>query len=167
MRQCSQAKTLLQKKKGKDPLYGLWPLCILCALLLFAGCTEDAGPPGEKPEPPGVLIEYSRSGGIAGVMDYAVVFSDGWVVYNSTYHGTGGFTLGAADMDLLRGLIRDADIPGLEDNYPAPVPGADYYAYRIIVGNRTISTETTGIPPPLVPVITTMDELIARHGAST
>lgn len=164
MRQCSQAKILPPRKKGKDPVYGLWALCVLLAFLLLAGCAEEAAPPGGKPEPPGVLIEYSRTGGIAGVMDYAVVFSDGWVVYNSTHHGTGGFNLGAGDMELLRGLIRDADIPGLKDSYPAPVPGADYYAYRIIIGNRTISTETTGIPAPLVPVITTMDELILRHG---
>ncbi|OPX68294.1 MAG: hypothetical protein A4E37_00972 [Methanoregulaceae archaeon PtaB.Bin056] len=164
MRQCSQAQIPKPRKKGRYPLYGLWALCVLLAFLLLAGCTEEAVPPGEKPEAPGVLIEYSRTGGIAGVMDYAVVFSDGWVVYNSIHHGTGGFYLGARDMELLRGLIRDADIPGLLDSYPAPVPGADYYAYRIIVGNRTISTETTGIPAPLVPVITTMDELISRHG---
>jgi len=141
---------------------GISAIFILLLFLLLAGCSEDTPPAFEGPQPPGVLVDYSKAGGIAGVLDHLVVFSDGQVVY-STREGSGAFILPPGDLDLLRGLIRDADIPGLKDEYPAPLPGADYFIYTIIIGNRTITTETTGIPAPLVPVITTLDGMISEQ----
>lgn len=166
MRRFPRANPLPAPGRKKIPWYGLSGLCVLLACILLAGCMDEALPAGEKPSPPGVLIEYSRTGGIAGFSDYMVVFSDGWVVYNSTHHGTGGFSLENRDVDLLRGLIRDANIPSLKDEYPAPVQGADYITYVIVVGNRTITMETTGVPAQMVPVITTMDDLLSSHGSA-
>lgn len=167
MKRCSQAKILPPEGKRETRLLGFFVVCVLFAFPLIAGCTENPVPSQNKPTPPGVVVEYSRTGGIAGFSDYMVVFSDGWVVYNSTHYGTGGFTLEGRDMEILRGLVRDADIPNLKDSYPAPVPGADYFAYTITVGNRTITTETTGIPAPLMPVITTLDEILSSHRATS
>lgn len=141
---------------------GIYTVLILFLLLFFAGCTEDNTPSTEVPPPPGVLVDYQRTGGIAGVSDHIVVFSDGQVVY-STRQGSGAYILSPGDLDILRGLIRDADIPSLKDEYPAPQPGADYFAYTLVVGNRMITTETTGIPEPLSPVIITLDGLISNR----
>lgn len=141
---------------------GLSALIILIFLLVLAGCSEDTTPVVEEPQPPGILIDYTRTGGIEGVMDHIVIFSDGQVVY-STREGSGAYVLSQGDMDILSGLIRDADIPSLNSGYPAPVQGADYFTYTLVIGNRTITTETTGIPAPLLPLITAMDGLISNH----
>lgn len=140
---------------------GIYTILILIILLFFAGCSNETPQNPEVPQPPGVLVDYQRTGGIAGVSDHTVVFSDGQVVY-STREGSGAFILSPGDLDILRGLIRDADIPSLKDSYPAPQQGADYFTYTLVVGNRMITTETTGIPESLSPVITTLDGLISN-----
>lgn len=132
---------------------------ILLAFLFLAGCTDTSKPTGEEPQPPAVLVDYQRTGGIAGFSDHVVVFSDGQVVY-STRTSTGAYILSPGDVEILRGLIRDANFPALADNYPAPAPGADYFTYSIMVGNRVVTTETTGIPDELLPLITNLDEMI-------
>jgi len=141
---------------------GIYTVLILLLLLFFAGSTDDNTPSYELPQPTELLLEYQRTGGIAGVSDHRVVVSDGQGVY-STRQGSGAYILSPGDLDILRGLIRDADIPSLKDEYPAPQPGADYFTYTLVVGNRTITTETTGIPEPLSPVIITLDGLISTR----
>ncbi|MCU0632243.1 MAG: hypothetical protein MUC66_04615 [Methanolinea sp.] len=166
MRQILQVDILPAPEKRRFPRAGLSVILILLAFLIVAGCSEDTTPAGEKPQPPGVLVEYTRTGGIAGFADHLVVFSDGQVVY-STREGSGAFLLSPGDLDLLRGLIRDADIPNLKDEYPALVPGADYFTYILVIGNRTITTETTGVPASLTPVISTLDGMLSGRGASS
>lgn len=71
--------------------------------------------------------------------------------------------LGQEDMDRLRRLLRDAETAGLNGSYPAPAPGADYISYTLVFGNRTIMTETTGVPEALVPLLEFLDDTLSAN----
>jgi len=132
------------------------------ALAVFSGCTDDSGSAGPVTEAPALLVDYSRTGGIAGFSDRLVIYSDGEAVYQ-TRQGSGAFKLGAEEMERLHGLLRDAEAAGLNGTYPAPSPGADYFSYMLVFGNQTITTETTGVPEDLVPLLTFLDETLAAN----
>ncbi|MCQ8894375.1 MAG: hypothetical protein NQU46_07075 [Methanolinea sp.] len=146
----------------RDALLAVLLVLATLACVLVAGCTQKPVSEGPIAEPPALLVDYSRSGGIAGFFDRVVIYSNGHVVYQ-TREGSGMFILDEVTLERLRSLIRDADVPNLNTSYPAPSPGADYFSYTLVFGNRTITTETTGVPPPLMPVIVTIDEILATH----
>jgi hypothetical protein len=137
-------------------------LVLTFALAVFSGCTDDSGPAGPVTEAPALLVDYSRTGGIAGFSDRLVIYSDGEAVYQ-TRQGSGAFKLGAEEMERLHGLLRDAEAAGLNGTYPAQSPGADYFSYLLVFGNQTIMTETTGVPEDLVPFLTFLDEILAAN----
>ncbi len=91
-----------------------------------------------------------------------VIYSDGEVVFQ-THQRSGAFMLGQEDMDRLRRLLRDAETAGLNGSYPAPAPGADYISYTLVFGNRTIMTETTGVPEALVPLLEFLDDTLSAN----
>ncbi|MDI6718046.1 MAG: hypothetical protein QMD46_00325 [Methanomicrobiales archaeon] len=120
-------------------------------ILLAAGCTEGTPSP--------VLVEYSRTGGIAGFDDHLVVHENGTAVL-SRRTVEGAFFLDPTIMDVLRDDLEAADFPSLDERYPAPSPGADYITYRITYRNRTVTAETTAVPERLEPAIRTLDRII-------
>ncbi len=128
-------------------------LCIFFAVLalLAAGCTESTTS--------AVLVEYSRTGGIAGFDDHLIVYENGTAVLTRrTVEGT--FVLDSVILDILRDDLEAADFPTLDKQYPAPSPGADYITYRITYRNRTVTAETTAVPEQLEPAIRTLDNII-------
>jgi hypothetical protein len=121
---------------------------------------------GEKPEVPDILVEYKRTGGIAGFQDQMVVFEKGQVVYSrkdnySRKVNAGTFTVPAETLHRIRALLENADFPALAPHYPAASPGADYFFYSLTYREKTVTTETGGIPPRLEPVIMQLDALLA------
>lgn len=139
--------------------------CILI-LLLGSGCTSPPPADGDNPPAPDILVEYQRTGGIAGFEDHLVVFENGQAIYTrreipgSTPAGI--FYLSEKEMAELQRLLEEADFPNLASRYPAPVPGADYFTYSITYKGKTVTTETTGVPPALAPVIGQLDYLLAE-----
>jgi hypothetical protein len=134
----------------------------IIALLLAAGCSSR--PPGEveKPPAPDILVEYRRTGGIAGFYDHLVIFTNGQAIY-ARKEGSGIFNLSGEEMGELKSLLDAADFPDLGLEYPAPAPGADYFGYTIIYKGKTVTTETGGVPPALAPVIGQLDYLLAEY----
>ena len=137
---------------------------ILVCLILGAGCSSPPADTGGKPQPPGILVQYQRTGGIAGFNDQMVVFENGQVVYSRTT-GSGTFTLTEESVKELEGILDRADFPSLAPDYPAESPGADYFFYVITYDGITVTTETGGEPPELVQVIMRLDSLLAEHSA--
>lgn len=135
---------------------------LLGVLLISAGCSTDSPGPGNPPGAPQVLVQYTRTGGIAGFDDRLVIFDNGQAVY-SRRNLTGEFLLPAGELGELRRLLDDAGFPSLESTYPAPSPGADYFSYTITYGNRTVCTETGGVPDVLVAVIGRLDAILAEY----
>ncbi len=132
------------------------------AALLTAGCISRPPGGGEKPPAPDMLVEYRRSGGIAGFDDHMVIFSNGQGIYTRR-EGSGIFSLSDNELSELTSLLDDADFPALAPDYPAPSPGADYFSYAITYQGKTVTTETGGVPPALAPVIGQLDYLLAEY----
>jgi hypothetical protein len=137
---------------------------ILVCIILAAGCSTPPAPAGEKPPPQNILVEYNRSGGIAGFDDRMVVFEKGDVVYSRRPPDKpGAFNLSPDELAELGEILERADFPSLAPDYPAATPGADYFSYEITYKGRTVTTETGGVPPELVPVIMRLDSLLTSY----
>lgn len=134
----------------------------LAALVFLAGCVTDTQEPGDSPSPPLLVVEYTRTGGIAAFDDRLVVFDNGQAVY-SRRNKTGEFTIPTAQLTELQTLLMNADFPSLALSYPAPSPGADYLQYNITYREKTVTTETGGVPDALLAVIGRLDALLADY----
>ena len=135
-------------------------------LTLGSGCSSRPPADGGNHSAPDIVVEYRRSGGIAGFDDHLVVFENGQAIYTRREAPgetpAGIFYLSDKDMAELRRLLEGADFPGLAPEYPAPAPGADYFTYTITYKGKTVTTETTGVPTALSPVIGQLDYLLAE-----
>ena len=139
-------------------------LIILYASVIFAGCMNEPQEPSTPENPPSILVDYVRTGGIAGVSDHLVIFGNGQGIY-STWNGSGEFELSSSEMDQLRDVFSIAGFDSLNGTYPAPTPGADYFTYRITYENQTVITQTTGVPDQLMPVIAYLDGIVGEQSA--
>jgi hypothetical protein len=135
---------------------------IMVAFLHTAGCTSPTFGPDTPYQPPEIVVQYSRTGGIAAFDDKLVIFDNGQAVY-SRRQVAGEFTLSPDELRELEALLIAADFPSLDPSYEAPAPGADYFQYTITYEGIAIATETEGIPDVLVPVLARLDELLGVH----
>ncbi len=133
-------------------------LVLLVIALICAGCTSEPSVPQKPANPPAVMVDYTRTGGIAGFSDHVVVFENGDVIFSTKDH-TGGFSLDANKLEDLEQAFKNARFTELNTTYPAPVAGADYFYYQITYRGHTVNTETTGIPDTLTDIINRMDSL--------
>jgi hypothetical protein len=148
-------RTKQEKMRGIS-LGGLVVLLVIA--LMCAGCTSEPSVPQKPSHPPAVMVDYTRTGGIAGFNDHIVVFENGDVIY-STRDRTGGFSLDAQKLHDLEQAFKNAHFTELNSTYPAPAAGADYFYYQITYGGHTVNTETTGVPETLTDIINRMDSL--------
>jgi hypothetical protein len=137
------------------------PVLLILAVSL-SGCVTEQPTNGNPSPPPGVMIDYHRTGGIAGFDDHLVVFENGEAVI-STRQGSGTFVLNAGSLKEIRDLMDKAQFTKLNSSYPAPFPGADYFSYEITYQGHTVTTEDSGVPEQLVPVIAELNEIVSAH----
>jgi hypothetical protein len=109
---------------------------IVAAALALTGCgAESSNPP---PTSGGGLdgpIEYSRSGGIAGVAETMTIQPDG-SGETATLQDTRAFQLGEEQLDRLEAAVADADLADVES--PERRRGADALEYGIAYGGNAI-----------------------------
>lgn len=130
--------------------------CLLIAGGSFAGCAVAAKP--------GVLIEYHRSGGFAGLDERLAVTPDGKATLTR-----GGRTLTfdltpEALRDLQR-IFEEAAFPTLRSRYLPDRKGNDLFEYVITCRGHTVRTMDTAVPESLQPVIQALNQLVARQGS--
>jgi hypothetical protein len=123
------------------------------ALPLFAGCA-----PVNTQAP--VLIEYQRSGGIAGRADRLVIHSDGTARLERRTTA-GDMTIAADTLAQLRALLQGIRFDTLRAEYLPPRPGADMYEYVLIYGGKRIRCVDTAIPSELGPLIQFLNGVLA------
>jgi hypothetical protein len=133
-------------------------IALICCTGVISGCVQMS-------ETSPLLVSYQRTGGIAGFSDDLSIYENGSVMVTRN-GGSGHCMLDDASMEGLRMIFIQADFAGLADNYPAPNQGADYFRYTVTYQGKTVTTETTGVPPSLEPVITMLDGLVTRCGPS-
>jgi hypothetical protein len=130
-----------------------WQLVVVAIVLpLGVGCA-----PVNSQAP--VLIEYQRSGGIAGRTDHVVIRGDG-TARLSRRADTADLTIPADSLARLRALLGRIPFDSLRAEYLPPRPGADLYEYIIIYGGRRVRTMDTAIPADLAPLIESLNAIL-------
>ena len=108
------------------------------------------------------LVEYHRSGGIAGRTDLLVVRSDGTA--RLSRRGTAvDFTVSSDTLQQLRALLAAVDFAHLRAEYLPTRPGADLYEYVVIHEGRQVRTMDTAVPDALQPLLQLLSGLVARR----
>ena len=93
------------------------------------------------PAAPGSFrVEYTRTGGIAGVSDTLVIRDDGSATLTSTHGISFNGTVSAAELSELKHVIA-TNLGGISSATLQPRSGAaDYFGYRLAVTNGTGTT---------------------------
>ncbi len=122
------------------------------ALLALAGCGDDSS--SATLDGP---IEYSRSGGIAGVVEQMVIQPDGRGE-TSTLNDKRAFQLSEEQRTELAAAVADADLPGVKS--PDKRPGADAFDYGITYGgNEIVWSDLTERPEGVDDVYSMLSDL--------
>ncbi|MDD4137580.1 MAG: hypothetical protein PHT99_06780, partial [Methanoregula sp.] len=118
---------------------------------------------GASQAPPVVMLDYHRTGGIAGIDDRLVIFDNGAAMI-STKSVSREFLVNQSELLRLNNLFGQAQFDSLEGTYTSR-GGEDFLHYSITYNNRTVITEDTATPSSLQPIITEMNAVIA-HGSA-
>lgn len=130
---------------------GLFVILVITAIAL-AGCLGIKTIPEPSPVNPTLLIDYQRSGGIAGIDDRLVVFDNGATLVQSRSMSR-EITLNRSNLQSITTIFDESRFVSLEGNFTSARGGADLMRYRISYRNKTVITEDTAIPSTLEPVI--------------
>jgi Heat shock protein len=122
-------------------------------LLVFSPAVPDS----EERDLP--VIEFSRTGGFAGFNDNIAVYPDGSAVVTRK-ETIARISLPDGTLQQLYTLFDDASFDELDDSYPAATPGNDYFSYTLVYNEKTVTTEDTGVPAVLEPIIRILGEII-------
>jgi hypothetical protein len=132
-----------------------YPVLIIILCIIAAGCLGVRTPPVSHPAPPAVLVDYHRSGGIAGVDDRLVMFDNGATVVSTTTESN-DIVLNASEITKITSLFDQAHFSQLQENYPAPHGSADLFHYSISYQGKTVVLDESAYPVSIQPII---DEL--------
>jgi hypothetical protein len=140
-------------------------ICIfyIIAAVMVSGCLGSKTTPESNPKVPEVLVDYSRSGGIAGFNDRLVIFDNGIALVSSKTTNS-EVDLNQTDIDNIIILFNQAQFSQLEGNYSARAGSVDLIKYSISYENKTVNTEDTAIPLLLKPVITELNRIVGLAG---
>lgn len=133
-------------------------LCLIAAVVI-SGCLGVQTPPVSRTTPPGIVVDYQRSGGIAGVNDRVVIFDNGAALVSTRSVNT-EITVNQTELGRIDAIFTGAKFSGLEGNYTSVRDGADFFQYRISYRGKTVNTEDTAIPAALEPVIEAMNQMV-------
>lgn len=142
---------------------GFVPLLIVVVVVLAGtGCLGKEAPASPDQAPPALLIDYHRTGGFAGVDDHLLLFDNGAGLV-STRSVTREFQVNSSELYRLELIFRQAGFASLQNTYTPPSGGADFMAYRITFGNKTVETQDTVIPFTLQPAIRELNAIITSR----
>ena len=139
------------------------PACVtviaIIAVVAVSGCLGSRSIPPASPSPPAVLLDYHRTGGIAGVDDRLVIFDNGAALV-ATRVVSHEFTVNRSELRRLDGLFVQAGFAALQGNYTSARGGADLMRYTITYANNTVITEDSVVPPVLQPVLSELNGIV-------
>ncbi|MCX6684405.1 MAG: hypothetical protein NTZ37_06745 [Methanoregula sp.] len=126
---------------------------------MVSGCLGSKTTSGSNPQVPAVLVDYYRTGGIAGFNDRLVIFDNGIALVSSKTTNS-EIELNQTDIDSIIMLFDHAQFSHLEGNYSARPGSVDLIKYSISYENKTVNTEDTAMPPSLKPVIAELNRIV-------
>ncbi len=134
-------------------------IVLIVTLASAAGCLGSKIPPVTPPNAPAVLVDYYRTGGIAGFDDRLVIFDNGVAIVSGRTLNQ-EIEVNTTDLERLVTLFNQSQFSMLEGNYSARPGSADIMRYTISYHNKTVSAEDSAIPPSLQPVIDELNRIL-------
>jgi hypothetical protein len=137
-------------------------IVLICMVLaaLVSGCLGDKTSAPSSPSPPDILVDYQRSGGIAGLNDRLVIFDNGITLVSDKKQST-EIILNSTELEQLEALFNTSRFSELEGNYTSARSGADRIQYQISYRGTTINTEDDAVPQELEPLIAELDRILS------
>ena len=110
------------------------------------------------------MVEYRRSGGIAGFDDRLVIRTDG-AAHLSRRQATADFTVPPDTLERLRKLLGEVPLEGLRAEYlpPRGQGGADLFEYVVTFRGKSVRCLDTAIPPELQPLLRLLGAIANRR----
>lgn len=121
---------------------------ILAALLVGCAATPETS-----------LLEYQRTGGIAGLDDRLVIDSAGKATLTRKGQEA-SFTVSADELKAIQDELEKVNFSGLEAEYLPVNPGADLFDYRLTYGGQTVHLVDTAVPEAVMPVLDLLNQLM-------
>lgn len=112
-----------------------------------------------RPPAPAVLVDYYRTGGIAGFDDRLVIFDNGVAVVSSKTVNQ-EIAINQTDIDRIVTLFNQSQFSLLEANYSARPGSADLIKYTVSYHSKTVIAEDSVVPPSLQPVIDELNRIL-------
>ena len=135
--------------------------CLLAAVLLLAIAVAACAPTAPARAPGGPLIEYRRTGGIAGFDDQLIIQADGRAELKRR-DSEQTLVLSQAELQQLTAVLEQAQFDRLKAEYLPEEEGADLFDYVITYRGHTVHTQDTAVPGALEPVLAALNDLLAR-----
>jgi len=132
-------------------------LLCLAASLLAAGCVSEG-------DDDVAVVEYNRTGGIAGFDDRLVIYENG----TATVSRDGTVTTFSPDPQALarvRAIVASEAFQSLEESYLPQQQGYDLISYEVTAGGKGVRAEDGAVPAALEPLITELNEIIRESTA--
>ncbi len=137
------------------------------AALLLALCLGACAGPAAQPDTT-PLVQYQRTGGIAGFDDRLVIMPDGKAQL-ARRGSTAEFTLDAATIAQLEVLFEQSGFMALQGEYVPANTCCDLIDYVIHYRVepqliKRVHTMDTAVPQELQPILVKLNEIISSHG---
>lgn len=149
-------------------------LILSAGLVLLAWLLATCGAPGAPAAPAGpasadadVLVEYRRTGGIAGLNDHLIIRSDASATLQQKGQPDAAFTVDPQVLDDLKQTLEAADFDALAGVHEPgrAIPDAFHYTvvYTTDGGRQTVEATDGAIPDDLAPVLDQLNTIISQH----
>lgn len=116
-------------------------------------------PSVSRATPPAILVDYLRTGGVAGLDERLVVFDNGVAAFSGKDVNK-EIPINRTELETLSSLFDQAQFSMLENNYTSHRHGADFIHYTISYHGKTVNTEDSAVPPALQPLIDELNRII-------
>jgi hypothetical protein len=152
---------LISRKRGGIFIKKWWVIyaVLIIALVVVSGCLGSKTPPVSRPQAPAVLVDYYRTGGLAGFDDRLVIFDNGVAVVSSKTVNQ-EIEINKTDINRIVTRLNQSQFSTLEGNYSARHGSVDLIKYTISYHSKTVNAEDSAIPPSLQPVIDELNRIL-------
>ena len=117
-------------------------------------------PPVSRTTPPAILVDYHRTGGVAGLDERLVIFDNGVAVFSGKDVNK-EIPVNQTELEIIGRLFDKAQFSMLESNYTSRRSRADFMQYTISYHGKTVNTEDSAVPPALQPVIDELNRIVS------
>ena len=130
----------------------VFPIIIVLAGILM-GCAKNPANP---------LIEYQRSGGIAGFDDRLVIEGTGKATLTRQDEEV-SFMVSADEIKAIEDALAAVKFSQLDEEYLPGQPGADLFDYWLTYDGHAVRMVDTAVPDGMLPVLDMLNQLIEAN----